>query len=119
MIFFGKKTYTEEELVALCAENDRRAQEAFYRRYFPDMMRMCLRYTRDEDRAIVSRQIVDTYQKIQAMEFSTGCGKCQWCEMHGIVAIPADEEEQNDDRNHIVNAATTATHTFPWNSWVA
>ncbi|HSF88247.1 MAG TPA: ATP-dependent DNA helicase [Saprospiraceae bacterium] len=48
----------------------------------------------DEDRAIVSRQIVDTYQKIQNMEFSTGCGKCQWCEMHGIVAIPDESEEQ-------------------------
>lgn len=49
-----------------------------------------------EDREIVTRQIVDTYQKIQNMEFSTGCGKCQWCEMHGIVAIPAEVEDQGD-----------------------
>jgi len=49
-----------------------------------------------EDREIVTRQIVDTYQKIQNMEFNTGCGKCQWCEMHGIVAIPAEVEDQGD-----------------------
>ncbi len=49
-----------------------------------------------EDREIVTRQIVETYQKIQNMEFSTGCGKCQWCEMHGIVAIPAEVEDQGD-----------------------
>ncbi|MDZ4747191.1 MAG: ATP-dependent DNA helicase [Saprospiraceae bacterium] len=47
----------------------------------------------DEDRTLVTGQILDTYQKIQAMEFTKGCGKCQWCEMHGIVAIPADNEE--------------------------
>ncbi len=71
MIFFGKKTYTEEELVALCAENDRRAQEAFYRRYFPEMMRMCLRYTRDDDRAIeiVNNGFLRVFKKIHTFAF--------------------------------------------------
>ena len=52
MPIFGTKKYTERELVSGCAENDRRAQEALYRYYFPEMLRMCRRYTKDEDTAI-------------------------------------------------------------------
>ena len=52
MAFFGKKNYTEQELVDGCAANDRRAQEALYRKFFPEMLRMVRRYTRDEDTAI-------------------------------------------------------------------
>ena len=40
MALFGKKNYTEQELVEGCARNERRAQEALYRRFFPEMMRM-------------------------------------------------------------------------------
>lgn len=57
MAFFGSHKYSEEELVAGCISNDRRAQEALYRCFFPEMMRMCLRHTRDEDKAI---EIVNT-----------------------------------------------------------
>jgi DNA helicase-2/ATP-dependent DNA helicase PcrA len=46
-----------------------------------------------DDRELVTRQIVETYRKIQNMEFSKGCGKCDWCKMHGIVTPSADDEE--------------------------
>jgi DNA helicase-2/ATP-dependent DNA helicase PcrA len=38
----------------------------------------------EEDRQQVTTQIVDTYKKIQAMEFEHGCGECDWCRMHDI-----------------------------------
>jgi DNA helicase-2/ATP-dependent DNA helicase PcrA len=48
----------------------------------------------DQDRETVIAQITDTYQKIQNMEFDKGCGKCAWCEMHGITpSLPGDEDE--------------------------
>ncbi len=49
----------------------------------------------EEDRAIVTRQIVETYQKIQNMEFTKGCGKCDWCKMHGIVVSSVDEDDED------------------------
>jgi RNA polymerase sigma-70 factor (ECF subfamily) len=51
-LFFSKKTYTETELVAACANNERRAQEALYRCFFPTMFQMCRRYAKDEDTAL-------------------------------------------------------------------
>lgn len=62
---------TEEEMVAGCAGNDRRAQEAMYRRYFPDMMRMCLRYTKDENTAIeiVNNGFLRVFKKIHTFSF--------------------------------------------------
>ncbi len=47
----------------------------------------------DADREIVTRQIVDTYEKIQNMEFRKGCGECDWCKMHGIVPVAEEHEE--------------------------
>lgn len=71
MAFFGKRKYTEQELVDGCADNDRRAQEALYRRYFPDMLRMCRRYTRDEDTAIeiVNNGFLRVFKKIHTFGF--------------------------------------------------
>ena len=68
---FGKKKYTEEELVRACVQNDRRAQEAFYRHFFPEMMRMCLRHTRDEDTAleIVNSGFLKVFKKIHTYAF--------------------------------------------------
>jgi len=43
---------TEKDLIAGCKSNDRKAQEALYRRYFPVVKSLCLRYTQDEDRLI-------------------------------------------------------------------
>ncbi|HLP93567.1 MAG TPA: RNA polymerase sigma factor [Saprospiraceae bacterium] len=66
MAIFGKKQYTETELVAGCIANDRRAQEALYRRFFPEMMRMVRKYTKDEDTAIevVNNGMMRVYKKI-------------------------------------------------------
>lgn len=71
MAFFGKKTYTDEELAHACACNDRRAQEALYRRFFPVMLRMCQRYTRDEDTAIeiLNAGFLRVFQKIGTFAF--------------------------------------------------
>ncbi len=43
---------TEKDLIAGCKSNDRKAQEALYRRYFPVVKLLCLRYTQEEDRLI-------------------------------------------------------------------
>lgn len=71
MNFFGKKHYTDEELVAACAANDRRAQEALYRRFFPEMLRMCRRHTRDDDTAleILNTGLLRVFQKIHTFAF--------------------------------------------------
>lgn len=47
-----RKTYTEQDLIQGCIANDRRCQEALYRKYFQTMMSMVRRYTQDEDKAI-------------------------------------------------------------------
>lgn len=71
MAFFGKKNYTEQELVEGCARNERRAQEALYRRFYPEMLRMCRRYTRDEDTAmeIANNGFLRVFKKIHTFAF--------------------------------------------------
>jgi len=71
MAFFGNKKYTEQELVDGCAANDRRAQEALYRRFFPEMLRMVRRYTRDEDTAfeVVNNGMLRVFKKIHTFAF--------------------------------------------------
>lgn len=71
MALFGKKNYTEQELVEGCACNERRAQEALYRLFFPEMLRMCRRYTRDEDTAveIANNGFLRVFKKIHTFAF--------------------------------------------------
>jgi RNA polymerase sigma factor (sigma-70 family) len=71
MAIFGNKKYTEQELIDGCAANDRRAQEALYRRFFPEMLRMVRRYTRDEDTAIevVNNGMMRVFKKIHTFAF--------------------------------------------------
>lgn len=71
MFSFGKKTYSETELISGCICNERRAQEALYRRFFPEMLRMCLRHTRDEDLAleIVNTGFLRVFKKIHTFAF--------------------------------------------------
>jgi RNA polymerase sigma-70 factor (ECF subfamily) len=68
-MLFRKKTYTDEELVSGCAANDRKAQEALYRRFFPEMIRMCRRYASDEDTAvgIVNNGMMRVFKKFTCM----------------------------------------------------
>jgi len=40
----------QEKWIQGCLLNDRKAQEALYRHFFPKMMAMCRRFTQDEDR---------------------------------------------------------------------
>ena len=40
---------SEEELVRRCLQDDRRAQEAFYRRYAPVALTVCRRYAKNRD----------------------------------------------------------------------
>lgn len=71
MLFRKKKHYTDAELVEGCARNDRRAQEAFYRRFSPAMIRLCLRYTSDQETAlaIVNQGFLRAFQKIHTYAF--------------------------------------------------
>jgi len=60
------RTYTNEELIDGCLANDRICQEALYRKNFPAMMSMCLRYTKDKEAAmeIVNNGMLRVFQKI-------------------------------------------------------
>jgi ATP-dependent DNA helicase UvrD/PcrA len=53
-----------------------------------------------EDITAVTEQIVDTWQKIQAHDFYTGCGKpdCHWCEFvktNNLAVAMHDQEEED------------------------
>ena len=57
-------------------------------------------YITPQDEAFVTRQITDTWSKIQSHDFYTGCGKedCHWCNFVktnklDINAVMAEEEE--------------------------
>jgi len=62
---------SERELVEGCIRNDRISQEAFYRRFFPAMMQMCLRYASDRDEAmlIVNNGFLRVFKKIDTFSF--------------------------------------------------
>ena len=68
----GRNRYTEQEIIEGCRQNDRRCQEQLYRRFFPTLMGMCMRYTRDEDRAlqILNDGYLKVFQNIDRFEAS-------------------------------------------------
>ncbi len=57
---------SEAELISGCVRNDRRSQEALYKRYFHPMMSMCMKYTKDEDKALIilNDGFLKVFQKI-------------------------------------------------------
>lgn len=57
---------TEAELISGCIRNDRKCQEQLYKKYFHTMMTMCMKYTRDEDKAllILNDGFLKVFQKI-------------------------------------------------------
>ncbi len=65
------KDFKEKDVVKGCAENDRRSQELLYKRYFPAMMQMCMRYTTDRDNAmqIVNNGFLRVFKKIDQFKF--------------------------------------------------
>ena len=58
-------------MVQGCTRNERRAQEALYRKFFPEMMRMCMRYTKDQTVAIemVNNGFLRVFKKIHTFGF--------------------------------------------------
>ncbi|HMN89885.1 MAG TPA: sigma factor [Saprospiraceae bacterium] len=64
--------YTERELVQGCVQNNRSHQEILYRRYFPTMMRMCMRYTDDREVAleIVNTGLLRVFQKLHTFSLA-------------------------------------------------
>jgi len=65
-------TYTEESLVAGCIKNDRRCQEALYKKYFPKMRAMVSRYTNDAEVAmeIINNGFLRVFKKIDTFSFN-------------------------------------------------
>lgn len=57
---------SEKELIQGCIHNDRKCQEHLYKLYFHKMMTMCMKYTRDEDKAlqILNDGFLKVFQKI-------------------------------------------------------
>ena len=51
----------------------------------------------DEDRQFVRQQLKDVYQKIQALEFHTGCGECDWCRMHELQPVILNRDEDSSE----------------------
>ena len=66
-----KETYTEAELVKGCIENNRLYQEVLYRRFFPAMIGMCMRYTQNHDLAmeIVNSGFLKVFLKLHTFRF--------------------------------------------------
>ncbi len=66
-----KKHHTDEDLVQGCVANERYWQEQFYRRFFPAMMDMCMRYATDREEAmtIVNNGFLRVYKKIHLYAF--------------------------------------------------
>ncbi|MFK8006604.1 MAG: RNA polymerase sigma factor [Saprospiraceae bacterium] len=68
---FKRQKYDEREVVEGCVRNERKAQELLYREHFDTMMRMCMRYTNDKDKAmeIVNIGFLKVFQKLHTFEF--------------------------------------------------
>ena len=67
---FKKQKYDERKTVEGCVRNERKAQELLYRTHFDTMMRMCMRYTNDKDKAmeIVNIGFLTVFQKPIAVQ---------------------------------------------------
>ena len=64
--------YNETEIVAGCVRNERMSQEILYRKHFPAMIQMCLRYTNgDKERAleILNDGFLRVFKKIDTFSF--------------------------------------------------
>jgi len=60
-----------EKVISGCKANNRVAQEEVYRKFFPIMMSMCMRYVDDKEKAasIVNEGLLKVYTKIDSFEF--------------------------------------------------
>ena len=66
-----RNKYSEKQLVEGCVNNDRLCQELLFRKHFPTMMRMCMRYTSDRDEAmeIVNAGFLRVFKKLHTFSF--------------------------------------------------
>ncbi len=71
MKFLKRKNNDYRELVQKCASNDRKAQEALYKEFFPVMERMIRRHTTDKDQLIdiLNNGFLKVFQKIEFYSF--------------------------------------------------
>lgn len=62
---------TEIELIRGCVRNDRQSQEQLYRKYFPKMILVCLRFTSDREEAseILNQGFLRVFQKLHTFGF--------------------------------------------------
>ncbi|MCG8332490.1 MAG: sigma-70 family RNA polymerase sigma factor [Chitinophagales bacterium] len=63
--------HTDKELVDGCIKNDRYAQEMLYRKFFATMMRMVMRYTKNQEEAmeILNNGFLRVFKKLPTYSF--------------------------------------------------
>lgn len=61
------KTYTTQELIEGCKNNDRKCQKALYMAYFDTMYRMCRKYIKSEDEilSVLNNGFLKVFQNIE------------------------------------------------------
>ena len=65
-----KNKYSEQELIKGCKKNKRLYQEALFRKYYPKIMTMCMRYAKSEDVAmlIINDGFLKVFKQIHTYE---------------------------------------------------
>lgn len=68
---FGRKTYTEKQIVQGCIQNERKFQEMLYKQHFHTMMGMCMRHTGDREVSmeIVNMGFLKVFKKLDTFQF--------------------------------------------------
>lgn len=123
-------------LINGCKQNDRKAQEAVYRRYFDKMYAMCRRYTQDDDQIcqIINDAFLLVFKNIENFEFRGSFEgwirkitfnalsdffrkenkniKFLLLEEHEIYIKPEDKNEMNDAYEDIIAKINTLSGSF-------
>jgi len=69
-LYLLKRSYSDEELVEGCRHNQRKLQEALYRKYFDLMYPMCYKHTHDQEQSmdILNRGFLKVFTQIDQFE---------------------------------------------------
>lgn len=96
------ESYTEQELVAGCVQNDRWHQEVLYRRFFPAMLRMCQRYAHSDTEAmeIINSGFLRVFQKLHLYHFN---GSLEGWIRRVIFHSISDYYRQSDRKIHFLD----------------
>ena len=92
------KLVQEKELIRGCLRNDRRCQKLLFEKYSPDMMAICMRYSRDRDDAkdILQDSFIKVFSKF---DLFTGDGTIRgW--IQSIVVRTAIDHYRKQQREH-------------------